>query len=116
MNAAAARGIALERRWRSVLPVAFLTAFVVGCGGSGGGTDSTGSTGPTGSTIESSGLVPTAPAPGSVLVTNALDHRPVVSGAVWSYRNWETGSTGLASVYHDSPEFRSRRRRGSGQR
>lgn len=89
MNGAVARGIALEGRWRSVLPIAFLTACVVGCGGSGGGTDSTGSTG---STIVSSGLVPTAPAPGSVLVTNALDHRPVVSGAVWSYRNWETGS------------------------
>lgn len=70
-------------RLRALLKISLMlatTLLVSACGGGGGGgTDPVTGTTP-------SGLVPTAPAPGATLRADATALRPLVPGAVWSYR------------------------------
>lgn len=57
---------------------------LVACGGGGGGADNSGSGGGGGPVV--SGLVPAAPAPGAVLVSDASTLRVLRPGATWIYR------------------------------
>lgn len=73
------------RRLRGLVGIV-LVCGLAACGGGGGG-DAPAGGGPAGPT----GLVPAAPAPGAVLLSDSRDYRPLTAGATWTYRQYARG-------------------------
>jgi hypothetical protein len=88
------------RRFVSMAIVTTSMALLVGCGGGGGGSASAteGGTAPTPATVTTSGLMPTPPALGAILLADATVLRPVRDGAVWTYRGTSQPFVGATVV------------------
>ena len=94
----------------------FMLTLVGGCGGGGGGggggdsgaaTGGGGGGGTGGGGVQTSGLVPAAPALGATLQADAATLRPLRDQAVWSYRGTVTAFVGAVPVNYTTATTQS---------